>query len=100
MTAGERKVVLTVEEAREALGISRGLAYRAVQAGIIPTLRIGRRILVQRAALIASIQMDRGEAQVEGRQRVAEELTATLQEVPGIKPVYVAPGCTHSFYRI
>jgi excisionase family DNA binding protein len=46
----ERKT-LTVEEAAEALGIGRTLAYEAVRRGEIPTIRIGRRLLVPRGAL-------------------------------------------------
>jgi excisionase family DNA binding protein len=42
---------ISVEEAGRALGISRGLAYRAVHRGEIPTIRIGRRLLVPRIAL-------------------------------------------------
>ena len=45
--------VLTVEEAAKYLSISRGSAYQACQAGEIPTIRIGRRLLVPRAQLEA-----------------------------------------------
>jgi len=44
--------VLTVEEAAQVLRLSRGSAYEAVRRGDIPTLRIGRRLLVPRAALL------------------------------------------------
>lgn len=47
---GER-LTLTVEEAAALLGISRAFAYEAVNRGEIPSLRIGRRILVPKAAL-------------------------------------------------
>ncbi|MFC2041743.1 helix-turn-helix domain-containing protein [Chloroflexota bacterium] len=47
----EERPVLTVEEAAEYLGISRPTAYEAIHTGEIPHLRIGRRILVPRAAL-------------------------------------------------
>lgn len=40
----------TVEEAAQMLGISRGAAYEAAANGDIPTIRIGRRILVPRRA--------------------------------------------------
>jgi excisionase family DNA binding protein len=40
-----------VEEAAQALGISRAFAYEAVARGEIPCIRIGRRILVPKAAL-------------------------------------------------
>ncbi len=43
--------VMTVEEAAEALRISRTGAYEAVKRGEIPSIRIGRRVLVPRIAL-------------------------------------------------
>jgi excisionase family DNA binding protein len=48
--AAER-LTLTVEEAATLLGISRAFAYEAVTRGEIPSIRIGRRILVPKAAL-------------------------------------------------
>lgn len=45
------KLVLTVEQAAEILGISRPTAYQAIERGEIPHIRIGRRILVPVAAL-------------------------------------------------
>lgn len=47
---GER-LVLTVEEAATLLGISRAFAYEAVNRGEIPSIRIGRRVLVPKVAL-------------------------------------------------
>jgi len=47
----EKRLVYTVEEAATLLGISRSFAYEAVQRGDIPSMRIGRRILVPKAAL-------------------------------------------------
>jgi excisionase family DNA binding protein len=44
--------VLTVEETARLLRISRGLALAGVRSGDIPSVRIGRRILVPRAQLI------------------------------------------------
>jgi excisionase family DNA binding protein len=43
--------VLTVAETAKTLRCSLGLAYEAVRSGQIPSIRIGRRILVPRAAL-------------------------------------------------
>ena len=37
---------LTVPQAGRLLGVSRGAAYRAVETGELPTIRIGRRLLV------------------------------------------------------
>jgi excisionase family DNA binding protein len=45
------KLTVTVPEAAKLLGVSRMTAYTAVRDGTIPSLRIGRRLLVPRAAL-------------------------------------------------
>jgi excisionase family DNA binding protein len=45
------RLVLNVEEARRLLGLSRGLMYQAIKSGEIPSLRIGKRILIPRIAL-------------------------------------------------
>jgi excisionase family DNA binding protein len=44
-------LTLTVEETGRLLGISRGAAYRAAACGQIPTIRLGRRLLVPTARL-------------------------------------------------
>ena len=46
----ERKTV-TVEEAATILGVGRKKAYEAARSGEIPSIRIGRRLLVPLAAL-------------------------------------------------
>lgn len=45
------KLAFTVEEAAEILGIGRNLAYEGVKNGDIPSIRIGKRIVVPKAAL-------------------------------------------------
>ena len=47
----EGRLTLTIEEAANLLGIGRQLAYDKVKTGEIPVLKIGRRLLVPRAAL-------------------------------------------------
>jgi excisionase family DNA binding protein len=42
---------ITVEEAAVIVGISRGSAYEAARTGDIPTLRVGRRVVVPVGAL-------------------------------------------------
>lgn len=47
------KLTMTVEEAGEALGISRATAYMLANTGRIPAIRISdRRLVVPRAALL------------------------------------------------
>ncbi len=47
----DEKRVLTVMEASKWLRCSRGATYEAIRKGLIPSLRIGRKILIPRAAL-------------------------------------------------
>jgi excisionase family DNA binding protein len=48
---GSDRITLTVEEAGARLGISRTLAYELVRRGDIPSIRLGRRVLVPIRAL-------------------------------------------------
>jgi excisionase family DNA binding protein len=47
--------VLTIQEAGALLRVSRASAYEAARRGDIPTIRIGRRLLVPRARLMAML---------------------------------------------
>jgi excisionase family DNA binding protein len=58
MSNTDERVVLTVEEAGKLLGISRQSAYNAVKNGEIPTIKIGRRILVPRVQLDRMLNPD------------------------------------------
>lgn len=49
--ANTERRAITVSEAASILGISRGSAYEAAKRNEIPTIRIGRRLLVPLAAL-------------------------------------------------
>jgi len=51
---------ITVPEAGKILGLSRASAYEAAARGDIPTLRIGRRIVVPTARLLAMLGLDGG----------------------------------------
>jgi excisionase family DNA binding protein len=46
----ERKTV-SVEQAGRILGISRGAAYTRAKDGTLPTIRLGKRLLVPKAGL-------------------------------------------------
>lgn len=47
----KEKLTLTVAEAAKCLGICRNSAYEAIARGEIPVIRIGKRLLVPKAAL-------------------------------------------------
>jgi excisionase family DNA binding protein len=70
-------LTLTVEEAGRLLGVSRGAAYRAAACGQIPTIRVGRRLLVPTARLhqllgltdlAVAVDVAEGETVEEGRR--------------------------------
>lgn len=52
------KPTLTVEETAHVLGIIRGGAYEGVRSGDIPSLRIGRRVIVPTAQLRALLGLN------------------------------------------
>jgi excisionase family DNA binding protein len=49
---------MTVEEAGDALGVSRASAYDGVRSGAIPSIRIGRRIVVPTAKVRRMLELD------------------------------------------
>lgn len=88
--AGERPRVLTVDEAAKVLRISRGLAFQAVRTGVLPHLRIGRRILIPTAALTTllgdqdtreSSRTRPSEKERAGDERLADARQAALREL-------------------
>jgi excisionase family DNA binding protein len=54
--AGEERLTYTLNEAARRLGISRALAYEAANRGELPVCRIGRQVLVPRAALLRLLE--------------------------------------------
>ncbi len=57
-----KKHVGTVDEAAEVLQISRNKAYEAAREGQIPTIRVGRKILVLWGPLMAMVGAGKPEA--------------------------------------
>jgi excisionase family DNA binding protein len=47
---------ISVEEAGRQLGISRGAAYAHAKSGAIPTIKLGKRVLVPKAAFEKMLQ--------------------------------------------
>ena len=45
------RATVTVEQAAQILGIGRNSAYEAVRRGQIPAIRLGKRLVISRAAL-------------------------------------------------
>ena len=52
----EERLTYTLNEAARRLGISRALAYEAAHRGELPVCRIGRRMLIPRAALLRLLE--------------------------------------------
>jgi excisionase family DNA binding protein len=50
------RLTLTVEETAKALGVGRTTAYELVRTGQIPSLRLGRRLVIPRAALMKLLE--------------------------------------------
>ena len=58
MVQDDGRLTYTLTEAASRLGISRALAYEAAHRGELPVCRIGRRMLVPRAALLRLLGQD------------------------------------------
>jgi excisionase family DNA binding protein len=54
----DERPTLSVSETGKILGLSRQSAYNAVTAGEIPTIRLGRRLVVPTAALRRLLSLD------------------------------------------
>jgi excisionase family DNA binding protein len=57
-TAEDQPLTMTVEQAAKLLGVGRGTAYEAARRGELPTVKLGRRLLVPRAALMRMLGED------------------------------------------
>ena len=53
-------LVLTPTETAKLLRIGRGTVYEQIRLGVIPSIRLGRRLLVPRAALIKMLEQPKG----------------------------------------
>jgi excisionase family DNA binding protein len=53
------RLTVSVEEADRILGISRGAAYARAGDGSLPTVRLGKRLLVPKVALKKMLQIER-----------------------------------------
>lgn len=52
----KESLTLTVEQAAKILGLGRNSAYEGVRRGEIPVIKVGKRLLVPRAALEKLLQ--------------------------------------------
>jgi len=52
------RLTMTVEEAAEILGISRALAYSLVARQELPSLKLGRRVVIPRQALDRLLELE------------------------------------------
>jgi excisionase family DNA binding protein len=55
LQTSHKRLVYTVAEAGNPLGISRAFAYELVARGELPVIRLGRRLLVPKVALLALV---------------------------------------------
>ena len=63
--------ILSVEDTCKLLGLSRSAGYRAVAAGQIPSLRVGRRLFVPTPRLLSLLGALAEEAKPEHRRQRA-----------------------------
>jgi hypothetical protein len=80
------RTTITVPQAGEVLGIGRDAAYAAAKKGDIPTLHIGRRVLVPVPALLAMLgaNADNNHAKIPA-QALAESLAEAVEHQNVVK---------------
>ena len=57
-------LVLTPVETAKLLRIGRGTVYEQIRLGVIPSIRMGRKILVPKAALIEMLETAKGKERI------------------------------------
>lgn len=78
---------ITVERAAAVFGISRGAAYEAVRNGSIPSLRIGRRLVVPTARVAALLCVPAVDAKADVSTILDERVKGPRRDPPeGSKP--------------
>jgi excisionase family DNA binding protein len=82
--SGNERLVYSVAEAGALLGISRAFAYELVARGELPVIRLGRRRLVPKAALIAS-SVSRQRMRLTRRALSAPLWTSTKVSTPQLR---------------
>ena len=70
----ERRTV-TVREAALVLGVSTGVAYAAVRSGELPSVKLGRRVVIPRARLLELL----------GEDTAPESANGTPTRVPSLE---------------
>jgi excisionase family DNA binding protein len=90
MSRSRRRLVYTVTEAGELLGLGRSTAYDLAAQGELPTVKLGRRLMVTRPALTAllgfepPLPYELDDAQRTVPTTPARRLRSTRSEQPGL----------------
>ena len=62
------RATISVEEAGRLLGVGRHAAYRAARSGELPTLRLGRRVVVPIGRLLTLLGIDAIQTQTDHKE--------------------------------
>jgi excisionase family DNA binding protein len=80
------RMTVTVEEAAQLLGIGRQSAYQAARTGELPTIKLGRRLLVPRAQLDAMLGVDHNDERPAVATPGARETTSGAADAGHVIP--------------
>jgi excisionase family DNA binding protein len=61
---GNDRLVYTVTEAAQLLGVSRAFAYELAARGDLPVIRLGRRIVIPKAQLLGLLDLSKAPDEV------------------------------------
>lgn len=73
LTGPNAPATITVEQLSEFLGVSRAVAYEAARTGELPTLRLGRRVLVPVPRLLALLGVEPSAMRDDGEKRASTD---------------------------
>lgn len=79
-------LTLTVEQAAKVLGIGRSTAYELVHTGAIPSLRLGRRIVVPTARLAEQLGLVAADIRIPVRPDSARATSPAVSARPSAQP--------------
>ena len=95
MKRDDERLTFTVDEAAKLLGVSRNSLYEAVRADKLPTIRLGRRIMIPKHGLLEFMGAPAAQATrptrsyedgiADERSRITDLLVSLLAQVRGEK---------------
>ena len=89
-TPEDERLTYSIPEAARLLGLSKSTAYRAVESGDLPAIRLRGRLLVPRALLMQMLEQNRGHGEMKENDLDPEVAEALDERSEWIARAFVA----------